>query len=161
MLWNAVNQTYLRERINQTQTAHAKLVEQHKLVEKEMTRVKRELKNLKSAHHDKLAPVKLVQTRLEQRSHRPDNEACSDSVHARLLRESLQLEQSKQMLNKNIKETEETLKHLEEDKTMLERDIKVKKITLNIDKNKCMPLRAIFKFDMDTKVTKKKLPYDF
>ena len=82
-------------------------------------------------------------------------------MHARLLRESLQLEQSKQMLNKKIKETEETLKNLEEDKVMLDRDIKVKKITLNIDKNKCMPLRAIFKFDMETKVVKKKLPYDF
>ena len=136
-------------------------MEQRKQVEKEILKTKKELKALKTANHEKLAPVKLVQTRLEQRSHRPDNEACSDSVHARLLRESLQLEQSKQMLNKKIMETEEVLKHLEEDKGVLDRDIKVKKITLNIDKNKCMPLRAIFKFDMDTKVQKKKLPYDF
>ena len=122
---------------------------------------RRELKTLKAAHHDKLAPVKLAQTRLEQRSHRPDNEACTDSVHARLLRESLQLEQSKQLLNKKIKESEEALNRLEEDKIMLDRDIKVKKITLNIDKTKCLPLRAIFKFDMEAKVVKKKLPYDF
>ena len=31
--------------------------------------------------------------------------------------------------------------------------------TINIDKNKCLPLRAIFKFDMKTKLDKKELPY--
>ena len=132
-----------------------------KLVEKEIVSAKKELKSLKAAHHDKLAPVKLSQTRLERRSHRPDNEACSDSTHARLLRESLQLEESKQIINKKVKETEDSLMNLNDDKIMLDRDIKVKKITLNIDKNKCMPLRAIFKFDMTTKVNKKKLPYEF
>ena len=59
------------------------------------------------------------------------------------------------MLNKKIMESENALKLLDEDKAALERDIKVKKVTLNIDKNKCLPLRAIFKFDMNTKVTKK------
>ena len=130
-------------------------------MEREISNSKKQLRSLKSAHHEKLAPVKLTQTRLEQRSHRPDNEACSDNVHERLLKESVQLEQSQQMLNKKIAETEETLKHLDEDRAMLVRDIKVKKITLNIDKNKCLPLRAIFKFDMETKLMKKKLPYDF
>ena len=72
-----------------------------------------------------------------------------------MLKESQQLEDSKDLLNKKIKESENALKLLEEDKAALERDIKVKKVTLNIDKNKCLPLRAIFKFDMNTKVTKK------
>ena len=40
---------------------------------------------------------------------------------------------------------------MEANQKVLERDVKVKKITLNIDKNKCLPLRAIFKFDMKTK----------
>ena len=69
---------------------------------------------------------------------------------SRLLKESKQLEEGKELLNKKIKESEEALKFLEEDKATLERDIKVKKITINIDKNKCLPLRAIFKFDMTT-----------
>ena len=53
------------------------------------------------------------------------------------MKESQQLEESKEQLNRKIQESEEALKHLEEDKAELERDIKVKKITLNIDKNKC------------------------
>ena len=76
-------------------------------------------------------------------------------MYLRLLKESQQLEDSKDLLNKKIKESENALKLLEEDKAALERDIKVKKVTLNIDKNKCLPLRAIFKFDMNTKVNKK------
>ena len=76
-------------------------------------------------------------------------------IYLRLLKESQQLEDSKDLLNKKIKESENALKLLEEDKAALERDIKVKKVTLNIDKNKCLPLRAIFKFDMNTKVNKK------
>ena len=76
-------------------------------------------------------------------------------IYLRLLKESQQLEDSKDLLNKKIKVSENALKLLEEDKAALERDIKVKKVTLNIDKNKCLPLRAIFKFDMNTKVTKK------
>ena len=48
---------------------------------------------------------------------------------------------------------------MEANQKMLERDVKVKKITLNIDKNKCLPLRAFFKFDMKTKLDKKELPY--
>ena len=84
-------------------------------------------------------------------------EAClfNKNDHFRLLKESQQLEDNKELLNKKIKESEEALKNLEEDKLMLERDIKIKKITMNIDKNKCLPLRAIFKFDMNTKLQKK------
>ena len=70
------------------------------------------------------------------------------------MKESKQLEDNKELLNQKIKESEEALKNLEEDKAVLERDIRVKKITLNIDKNKCMPLRAIFKFDINKKVCK-------
>ena len=73
----------------------------------------------------------------------------------RLLKEVQQLEESKELLNNKIKESEEALKHLEEDKAELERDIKVKKVTLNIDKNKCLPLRAIFKFEMNSRTGRK------
>ena len=48
---------------------------------------------------------------------------------------------------------------VESNQKMLEREVKVKKITVNIDKSKCLPLRAIFKFDMKTKLNSKELPY--
>ena len=73
----------------------------------------------------------------------------------RLLKESQQLEENKELLNQKTKETEDIITNLESVRASLERDVRVKKITLNIDKNKCLPLRAIFKFDISSKISKK------
>ena len=80
--WNDTNNTF-RERINETLSVQIKIMEQLKQVDREITTLKKELKKLKVSHHDKLAPVKMTQTRLEKRSHRPNNEACTDSPHIR------------------------------------------------------------------------------
>ena len=55
------------------------------------------------------------------------------------------------------RDAEDTLKELDKNKKMLEREVKVKKITINIDKKMCLPIRAIFKFDMKAKLEKKEL----
>ena len=73
----------------------------------------------------------------------------------RLLKESQQLEENKELLNQKTKETEDIIDNLDTVRASLERDVRVKKITLNIDKNKCLPLRAIFKFDISSKINKK------
>ena len=80
--WNDTNNMF-KERINETLNVQIKIMDQLKHVDREMTTLKKELKRLKISHHDKLAPVKMTQTRLEKRSHRPDNEACTDSPHIR------------------------------------------------------------------------------
>ena len=73
----------------------------------------------------------------------------------RLLKESQQLEENKDLLNQKTKETEDIIINLDAVRASLERDVRVKKITLNIDKNKCLPLRAIFKFDISSKINTK------
>ena len=73
----------------------------------------------------------------------------------RLLKESQQLEENKELLNQKTKETEDIINNLDMVRASLERDVRVKKISLNIDKNKCLPLRAIFKFDISAKINKK------
>ena len=78
-----------RERVSETLGVQLKITDQLKHVDREMTHLRKELRRLKSAHHDKLAPVQLSQTRLEKRSHRPDNEACNDSPHQRSLEKLL------------------------------------------------------------------------
>ena len=55
------------------------------------------------------------------------------------------------------RDAEDTLKELDQKKKMLEREIKEKKITINIDRKMCLPIRAIFKFDMKVKFEKKVL----
>ena len=59
------------------------MTDQLKHVDREAALLRKELRRLKAGHHDKLAPVKLSQTRLERRSHRPDTESCTDSPHLR------------------------------------------------------------------------------
>ena len=73
----------------------------------------------------------------------------------RLLKESQQLEENKELLNQKTRETEDIITNLDTVRASLERDVRVKKITLNIDKNKCLPLRAIFKFDISSKINTK------
>ena len=65
------------------------------------------------------------------------------------------MEENKELLNQKTKETEDIIKNLDTVRASLERDVRVKKISLNIDKNKCLPLRAIFKFDVSSKIYKK------
>ena len=72
-----------RERISSTQAAQAKISQRLQEVIKELSAARKELRRLKSCHHDSLVPTKMIQTRLERRSHRPHNEACTDSPHIR------------------------------------------------------------------------------
>ena len=75
--------TTLRERILQTQAAQSKISFRLEEVSKELLAARKELKRLKTCHHDKLLPTKMTQTRLERRSHRPQGEACTDAPHIR------------------------------------------------------------------------------
>ena len=152
---NTDTDTIVRERVLQTQTAHSKISVGLQEVSKELLAARKELRRLKSCQHEKLLPTKMTQTRLERRSHRPQGEACSDGPHLRLLQEAKQLEETKQLINQKTRETEEVVTNLESNKAALEREQKVKKVTLNIDKNKCLPLRAIFKFDISSKTFRK------
>ena len=72
-----------RERISSTQAAQTKISQRLQEVIKELSAARKELRRLKSCHHDSLVPTKMIQTRLERRSHRPHNEACTDSPHIR------------------------------------------------------------------------------
>ena len=90
-----------RERIGESTRARDLLQTHFVEAGREATRLRRRIRELKSNLQDKLAPVKVslkmdkqgrrkifqvTQTRLEQRSHRPVNEACADSVHSRSTR---------------------------------------------------------------------------
>ena len=76
-------QNIVRERISSSQAAHTKICQRLQEVVKELAAARKELRRLKSCQHDSLVPTKMIQTRLERRSHRPHNEACTDSPHVR------------------------------------------------------------------------------
>jgi hypothetical protein len=64
------------------------------------------IQQLKKAIRDKEAPLKVSQTRLEARTHRPDVELCRDPPYHRLVDEVGQIQESLDLLNRKLNEAE-------------------------------------------------------
>ena len=64
------------------------------------------IQQLKSAIRDKENPLKVSQTRLEARTHRPDVELCRDPPYHRLVEEVGQIQESLDLLNRKLNEAE-------------------------------------------------------
>ncbi|XP_058426582.1 tektin-4 [Diceros bicornis minor] len=97
---------------------------------------------LKQAIKGKEAPLKVAQTRLYQRSLRPNVELCRDTAQFRLVSEVEQLNASLVALREKLLEAEQSLRNLEDTRMSLEKDIAVKTNSLFIDRQKCMAHRA-------------------
>ena len=66
---------------------HSKLQAHFSLNLQEMYDLSKHINNIKNAIRAKQAPLKVAQTRLELRSHRPDAEATRDMPHVKLVQE--------------------------------------------------------------------------
>ncbi|NXP55782.1 TEKT4 protein, partial [Heliornis fulica] len=96
---------------------------------------------LKQAIREKEAPLKVAQTRLYDRSYRPNVELCRDEAQFRLISEAEELTASIESLKKKLLESEESLRNLEDTRMNLEKEIAVKTNSIFIDRQKCMAHR--------------------
>ena len=80
--WNSTNQSFT-SRIGECSEAHSKLQAQYSLTLQEMYDLGRHIASIKLAIKAKQAPLKVAQTRLELRSHRPNGEATKDMPQVR------------------------------------------------------------------------------
>ena len=113
---------------------------------------------LRASTRAKEAPLKVAQTRLNDRRARPGIESCHDPaqdqyVYAcyflpiklffllRLIGEVYQLSQSVDSLTGELREAESNLKKLRDDHQMLVKEIEMKKNSLYIDQEKSMAIR--------------------
>ncbi|NXP81924.1 TEKT5 protein, partial [Ramphastos sulfuratus] len=87
--------------------------------------------------------VKVAQTRLEERTRRPNVELCRDSPQVQLITEVFTLENTLRTLKQRLQEAHDTLQMLVNNKSKLEEDISVKTKSFFIDK-KCMDMRNVF-----------------
>ena len=78
------NETF---RIAECSEVHSKLQAHFSLNLQEMYDLTKHINNIKNAIRAKQAPLKVAQTRLELRSHRPDAEATRDMPHVKLVQE--------------------------------------------------------------------------
>ncbi|XP_046399309.1 tektin-3-like [Ischnura elegans] len=141
--WTATNGS-LGRRSSETLEAKNQLqVHLHK-VQQEIFDIEKNMDLLRKAIRDKNNPMKVAQTRLEARTHRPDVELCRDNAQHRLVREVGEIEASVDVLHRRLEEAEAQHQRLLCTRSNLESDLAVKCNSLLIDRDKCLGLRRSF-----------------
>uniref|UniRef100_A0A3Q3A3N0 Tektin n=2 Tax=Kryptolebias marmoratus TaxID=37003 RepID=A0A3Q3A3N0_KRYMA len=102
------------------------------------------IESLKRALRDKESPLKVAQTRLEERTRRPNIELCRDNPHHRLVSEVREIEDTIRKLQERLMEAENTLQTLVRTKVTLEHDLSIKGHSLFLDQDRCMSIRKSF-----------------
>ncbi|KAM8836637.1 tektin-3 isoform 1-T2 [Spinachia spinachia] len=102
------------------------------------------IESLKKALRDKECPLKVAQTRLEERTRRPNMELCRDNPHHRLVGEVREIEDTIHKLQERLMEAQNTLHTLVRTKVTLEHDLSIKANSLFLDQEKCMSTRKSF-----------------
>ncbi|NXN36288.1 TEKT1 protein, partial [Rhinoptilus africanus] len=129
-----------RNRVKEVKDAKNKLETLLAMVMDETTSQEKNIASLKKAIADKEGPVKVAQTRLEARNHRPNVELCYDTVQYRLTSEVQEIRKNIQ-LKDTLAQAETELKALSRQQLSLEEEIQVKENTLYIDKVLCLQMR--------------------
>ncbi|XP_018775129.1 tektin-1 isoform X2 [Serinus canaria] len=130
-----------RNRVKEVKDAKHKLETLLAMVMDETASQEKNIAALKKAIADKEAPVKVAQTRLEARNHRPNVELCYDTVHSSLMSEVQEITKNIQRLKDALAQAQTELKGLSRRQLSLEEEIKVKENTLYIDEVLCMQMR--------------------
>ncbi|NXY73115.1 TEKT1 protein, partial [Glareola pratincola] len=129
-----------RNRVKEVKDAKNKLETLLAMVMDETTSQEKNIAALKKAIADKEGPVKVAQTRLEARKHRPNVELCYDTVQYRLTSEVQEIRKNIQRQD-TLAQAEAELKALSRRQLSLEEEIQVKENTLYIDEVLCMQMR--------------------
>ncbi|NXE50642.1 TEKT4 protein, partial [Casuarius casuarius] len=137
----AVNEAFAK-RCEELEDAKHKLEYHLKNTLKEIGDQEANIAALKQAIKDKEAPMKVAQTRLYDRSFRPNVELCRDPAQFRLISEVEELTESVESLKKKLLESEQSLRNLEDTRMNLEKEIAVKTNSIFIDRQKCMAHRT-------------------
>lgn len=138
--WSNCNKSF-NERIKESENARKLSLENLEKTNHEISEIDYHIKLLKQAIKDKTNPLKLAETRVELRTHRPNLEGCSDVPHAKLKSEVDELNDSIKMLKAKLEESQEARAKLITARASLQQDIRVKENSLSIDRGKCMGSR--------------------
>ncbi|XP_040434947.1 tektin-1 isoform X1 [Falco naumanni] len=130
-----------RKRVKEVKDAKHKLETLLAMVIDETASQEKNIAALKKAIADEEGPVKVAQTRLESRNHRPNVELCYDTVQYRLTSEVQEIAKNIQRLKDTLAQAETELKGLSRRQLSLEEEIQVKENALYIDEVLCMQMR--------------------
>ncbi|XP_041359465.1 tektin-2-like [Gigantopelta aegis] len=130
----------LRKRIHEFERAKDELEWQKKNTEEEIAEMENDIRNLEEAIRDKINPMKLAQTRLENRTYRPNVELCRDAPQYGLTDEVKQLEATKRALEEKCNQAKHALDGLEKNLHRINDDLAKKNNSPMLD-NRCMNIR--------------------
>jgi len=131
----------LERRVWECQDAKGKLEDNLAKVVAQIQAQQENIATLELAIKAKEDPMKVAQTRLETRQHRPGVELCRDQVQYRLIEEVHEISGSVAELQARLRDANSSLKGLVRTQLELEEDIAVKANTLFIDEVECQGLR--------------------
>ncbi|XP_069503350.1 tektin-4 [Ambystoma mexicanum] len=137
----AVDKAFAK-RCEEVEDAKRKLENQLSKTLEEIAKQEMNIASLKQAIKDKQAPLKVAQTRLYQRTHRPNVELCKDAVQFRLVNEVAELTESICCLQQQLEESEQALINMEDTRLSFVKEIAIKANSLFIDREKCMAHRT-------------------
>jgi len=141
--WSNTNMSF-QQRIQEQTDAHNKLQSHLSKTMQEIYDQEKHIEAIKKALRDKEAPLKVAQTRLEARTHRPDVELCRDPPYLRLVQEVNELQESIELLTRKLNEADSAHQELLRNKARLEHDLKIKSNSLFIDRERCLSMRKSF-----------------
>ncbi|XP_065831148.1 tektin-1-like [Oscarella lobularis] len=137
---NSVNAAFA-SRIAELKKTKETLENHLEKVNTEISSMELNIDSLQADISAKMGPLKVAQTRLDQRNRRQNVELVRDPAQYRLVGEVKEIEESLALLHEKLAESIRALKGLNRQQLALEEDIQVKSNSLNIDENQCMKLR--------------------
>lgn len=130
-----------RKRIHEFERAKNELEWQRKNTEEEIAEMENDIRGLEEAIRAKTNPQKLAQTRLENRTYRPNVELCRDAPQYGLVDEVKQLEATKSSLEEKCKQAKHALDGLNKNLNRIQHDLSLKNNSLMLD-NRSMDVRG-------------------
>jgi len=141
--WNRVNVAFT-QRVAEQVDAKNKLQSHLNRTLGEIHDVESTITRLERAIDDKSCPTKVAETRLDERTRRPNLELCRDAAQLQLVNEVKNLQQTIANLRMRLQEEQEALQRLVTTRANLEHEIRIKANSIFIDQEKCMGMRKTF-----------------
>ncbi|KAM6363127.1 tektin-3-like [Pluvialis apricaria] len=141
--FNRVNVAFTK-RIGETADAKGKIQTHLAKTLQEIFQIEKTMEAIQKAIRDQGPPLKVAQTRLDERTRRPNVELCRDTAQLRLVSEVHKINETVQSLQQRLRDAEHTLQMLVHAKSALQHDLAIKANSLFIDQEKCMGMRKTF-----------------
>jgi len=137
-----------RKRIHESEQTKNELEWQQNKTKDEIAALEEDIESLKKALNAKIAPMKVAQTRLENRTNRKNVELCRDIPQYQLCQEVGKIDSSIRALLEKLDLSESTLRNLQKNLGRIEHDLSVKTNSLSFE-TACMETREKLRIPED------------